>query len=87
MLWFGLQKRLADLEVAHMALEHQFSKLERGIEEHVASLVNAADLYNRASARAERAGINQRTGEPGRHAASGAEDDGLMAVRRRRGGF
>jgi len=74
MLWFGLRKALDDVE-------ERLSTLERGIEERIAGLTNAADLYNRASARAERSKIKTREGN------GDLDDEGLMAIRRRRGGF
>lgn len=74
MLWFGLKQRIH-------ALERRFEIFEAGLEARAASLESAADTYNRAAARAERAGINQRTGE------RSGEDGGLAAIRARRGGY
>jgi hypothetical protein len=69
MLWFGLTKTLRDLE-------DRVRKLEIETPSTVAALENAADLYNRAAARAER--TKPRDEDNG---------DGLLAVRKRRGGW
>lgn len=73
-LWSGLRQRID-------ALEQRIAVFEASLEARIASLDEASDRYTRAASRAERAGINQRTGER----VDG--DGGLAAVRMRRGGW
>jgi len=76
MLWFGLRQRLVELEGKVASLVNQ-------LPEMTAALENAADLYNRAAARNERAGIHQRARDQTPVAAGAGS---LEEIRRRRGG-
>jgi len=84
MLGFASQKALDDLHVATRlvldSLAGRVTALETDWKAQVAALENAADLYNRAAARAERskpAGGGQRD-----QVGAGSLDE----IRRRRGG-
>jgi len=73
-LWFGIRQAIQELNA-------RLDSLERALPEQIAGLENAADLYNRAAARAERSKPRNTAApvSPGGHQ--------LDEIRRRRGGF
>ena len=82
MLWllFGSRKAYQELSDLVVRLDARLSLMEADWKAQVAALENAAELYNRASARLERS-------KPRDGARSPAAPGSLEDVRRRRGGF
>lgn len=70
MLWFGLRKDIT-------ALKERLDRFEVALPATVAALTNAADLYSRAAARAER--TKPRNGD--------TEQVTIGEIIKRRGGF
>ncbi len=80
MLGFASQKALDDLYHRVAALGLQLQELQTDWKAQIAALENAADLYNRAAARAERS----KPAGGGQRDLVGAGS--LEEIRRRRGG-
>jgi hypothetical protein len=80
MLGFASQKALEDLYTRVAGLALRLQELETDWKAQVAALENAADLYNRAAARAER---SKPAGGPRESVGAGS----LEEIRRRRGGI